>query len=265
VSIVKFPRWLQTLGHVRRILEFGRLYGSTRSFYPLVQDYLKLRNEQYPWTFRSSLGNKIELHDWWDVTTVWSIFAGREYPVHPTDSTILDFGANIGVFSLYASEISLQAKIDAYEPFPSTYGRLLSNVAGNSSSSRIRSFNEGVGTVHGVAAMRLDNKVSVCGRVSEYDKHDSNTIQVKISSFEDAIERMEVTNIDFVKMDIEGSEEELLLGCSPKTFKQFTRISVEIHKPSVVKDIVARLGSYGFEPSERRSHGDEQTITFQRR
>jgi FkbM family methyltransferase len=241
------------------------LYGSSRTFYPLVQDYLKLRKEKYPWTFMSSFGNKVELKDWWDVTTVWSVFAGREYGVHPTDRTILDLGANIGVFSLYASEICVQARIDAYEPFPSTYERLVTNIESNGLSRRVKCFNEGVGAVNGVAAMRLDNTVSVCGRVDVLDKKDSNAVEVKISSFEDALERMEVSNVDFVKMDIEGSEEEILLGCSPNSFKQFTRISVEIHKPSVVKDIVARLRSFGFEPRKRHSHGIEQTITLQKR
>jgi FkbM family methyltransferase len=265
VNIAKFPRWLQALRNARRIPEIARVYRSSRTFYPLVQDYLKLRKEQYPWTYVSSFGNKVELKDWWDVTTVWSVFAGREYDVHPTDRTILDFGANIGVFSLYASEIGVQARIDAYEPFPSTYERLVTNIAANGLSGRVKCFNEGVGAVHGVAAMRLDNSVSVCGRVDVLDKKDSNTVEVKISSFEDALERMDVSNIDFVKMDIEGSEEEILLDCSPNSFKKFTRISVEIHKPSVVKDIVARLRSFGFEPRKRHSHGIEQTITLERK
>ena len=263
-AVAKFPRWLQALRNARRIPEIARLYRSSRTFYPLVQDYLKLRKEQYPWTFTSSFGNKIELNDWWDVTTVWSVFAGREYDVHPTDRTILDFGANIGVFSLYASEISVQARIDAYEPFPSTHERLVTTIEANGLSRRVKCFNEGVGAVDGVAAMRLDNLVSVCGRVDVWDKQDSNAVQVKLSSFEDALDRMDVSNIDFVKMDIEGSEEEILLGCSPNSFKRFNRISVEIHKPTVLKNIVARLRSYGFEQCKRHSHGDEQTVTFQK-
>ena len=177
-AVAKFPRWLQALRNSRRIPEIARLYRSSRTFYPLVQDYLKLRKEQYPWTFTSSFGNKIELNDWWDVTTVWSVFAGREYDVHPTDRTILDFGANIGVFSLYASEISVQARIDAYEPFPSTHERLVTTIEANGLSRRVKCFNEGVGAVDGVAAMRLDNLVSVCGRVDVWDKQDSNAVQV---------------------------------------------------------------------------------------
>jgi FkbM family methyltransferase len=114
------------------------------------------------------------------------------------DLVILDIGANIGLFSLYAQD---RAKIIyAIEPTPSHFEKLkeltkdyqnicLLNYAVNDTDTEIDFY------IH-------DDNTTMNSSVNKYEKK----IKIKGMTIGSIIKEMGLTHVDFVKCDIEGSE-----------------------------------------------------------
>src|SRR5258706_10907179 len=67
-----------------------------------------------------------------DKLILWVIWKRKEYfdkrlSIHP-DDIVLDLGAHIGLFSVYASKKALKGKIYAFEANPDNYKLLLKNI-----------------------------------------------------------------------------------------------------------------------------------------
>ena len=65
-----------------------------------------------------------------DVITVFMIFVRKDYGNIQPGSTVIDIGANIGVFSLYAA-YHQAAQVLAYEPNTESYQCLMQNIQAN--------------------------------------------------------------------------------------------------------------------------------------
>ena len=156
----------------------------------------------------------------------------------PTEpATILDIGANIGLFALAARGRFPQAAIHCYEPNP----RALAYLTANAQAGRITVYSEAVGAEN--------------GRVRIIDTSDSNqatTIDVagdaipgdgipKVA-FEVAVKRL--GNVDLLKLDCEGAEWELFLA--REAWRKVRELRMEYHLTNnrtvaEVKDSLAAL------------------------
>jgi FkbM family methyltransferase len=137
--------------------------------------------------------------------------------IKPGD-TILDVGANIGYFSLlFAKWLRGEGAVHAFEPFPDTLRTLSRNVDLN---PRLKSLI----TVHDVA---LSNYV---GRTSVVVPDEGNSgcnylsmngrVQISVTTLDAAARELRLSHLDFVKVDIEGSEVAMLEG-SAETIERF--------------------------------------------
>jgi len=59
-----------------------------------------------------------------DHVPIIEIFLRRDYGTPPDDAVIVDLGANIGVFSIYATATARNARVYAYPPSTSCYRRM---------------------------------------------------------------------------------------------------------------------------------------------
>lgn len=133
-----------------------------------------------------------------------------------TNFIIFDVGANIGDFSLYAAQQSLQVKVYAFEPHPTTYKKLLCNTAND---KRISTYNVGVGEKESEIILYdyADNDGSshaslYKGAIEEIRDKKSIEHKVKVISLYDFIKEQKIENIDLLKIDTEGNEMNVLLG-----------------------------------------------------
>src|SRR5208283_410674 len=69
----------------------------------------------------------------------WQIFVHGCYRLWPDCKTIVDAGANIGMFSVWAARRLPESRILALEPFPETFARLQHNLLMNRLGSRVES------------------------------------------------------------------------------------------------------------------------------
>jgi len=137
------------------------------------------------------------------------------------DKTILDLGANIGLFSIHASPYA--EKIIALEPTPAHF-KLLTELT--SSFKNITPINLALSNKSGTERFYTceDNTT-----MNSLINRNGNFFDTKSISLKDLIEEININKIDFIKIDIEGSEfialdEESINYISDKVNKIFMEV-----------------------------------------
>jgi FkbM family methyltransferase len=142
-----------------------------------------------------------------DVITAFIIFGRRDYGYINSGSVIVDIGANIGVFALYASLKGCKA-VYAIEPNSESYNILLKNSEQNNLQHRILPFQ--------LAISNRDNqKVLIPIKSSPYnaileadDPHTAPDTHewVNTVTLESFCHEQNIDHIDLLKVDCEGAE-----------------------------------------------------------
>ena len=146
------------------------------------------------------------------------------YRVNPGD-VVLDIGANIGTFSVYAARVCGASRVLSFEPFPDNYKMLTRNVEQNH-LNMVTCVNQAVAGNRGPRTLRLDSADS--GSHSLVVGSSEHNVQVECCTLEDVFQRFSLTKIDYLKMDCEGAEYEILENATSR-IQQIGRISMETH------------------------------------
>ena len=150
--------------------------------------------------------------------------------------TILDVGANVGLFSIFATHYFAPATFHAYEPNP----KVIPYTAKNLQPLGVTLFNQGIGRVSGFATIQGRGE----SRLAHTVPAESGSGNVSIISLNEAVERMGF-EIDLLKLDCEGAEWEIFE--EPRAFERIRKIRMEYHLIQGrsfrdLKRIVADLG-----------------------
>jgi FkbM family methyltransferase len=126
-------------------------------------------------------------------------------------SVIIDGGANIGKYSLLINHLSPSSKIYSFEPVKSTFEKLKKNVA---SSKNIVPVEKGFYKENCISKINMftyDEHSSIYNiQGSPYELHGQQTIELVRG--DDFIKNSEISEVDFLKIDVEGAEYDALLG-----------------------------------------------------
>ena len=102
--------------------------------------YLSANDAGRVYTLRN--GIELETRETVDTATIGVVFLRREYGPIGSNWTVIDVGANIGVFTLYAAATG--GRVYAYEPMPENYELLLRNLKRNNKLGPVQPFPFGV-------------------------------------------------------------------------------------------------------------------------
>lgn len=122
----------------------------------------------------------------------------------PPNITLLDFGANVGLFTkIFKSRFSVKDSI-CFEPFPFTFSILEKNLGGES-----RLYNFGVGAKSGryVSHTGADSGLTVIGDYSSVLYRGAKDTECLIKSLEGVKEFFPAKEPYFLKVDVEGAED----------------------------------------------------------
>jgi FkbM family methyltransferase len=246
------------LRHLGRWFEVCRCFQRCERPWMLVRRYLSGSESSYPFMLRLSNGMQIRLDCFHDLVTAWIVFLREEYKVQPEASTILDIGANIGLFSLYAAFGTPTRRIIAAEPFPDTYSRLSVNVAENQLENRVCCWPLGIAAHSGTRWMNYDGPSQSRG-IAPDSIGPTDGVRVTVVSFDEllrrACDRLNTDLIDFVKLDIEGAEHESLLAASRHALRRVHRLGLEYHPNCPKRPLFNHLRSTGFNLEHDRRFG----------
>ena len=160
----------------------------------------------------------------WFAATYHEIFNLKDYNyinefTIDTDDIVVDLGANFGVFSRYAK--SKRAKIFAFEPHPDHFKLLKLNLPNE------EVFQCALSNVCGQLPLYCSSHIggSTLINMNDTDK----PILVNCFTLDYFFEAELFDHIDFLKIDIEGSEFELFEGISNKNLLNIKKIVLEYH------------------------------------
>lgn len=210
----------------------------------LALGYLGLRTPSYPFVVHLRSGEQLRIETHHDLVTLWIIFFRNEYRVPSTCKTIVDAGANIGAFSLYSARRAPNATIHALEPFPSTRARLLQTVEANHLGSRVKVYELGLADVAGSTRhMANDGPSQSRGTTTEAA---DGSVAVPVSTLERFLDDANIAEADFLKMDIEGAEHEVLHSSPREVVRRFREIALEYHPNRSAQELFGKLSACGF-------------------
>jgi FkbH-like protein/FkbM family methyltransferase len=179
--------------------------------------------------------------------------------------TVVDIGANIGLFSLFVMSRCRNPRIYACEPAPVVYDLLKANC--DAYGSNVRALNVGVSDKRKTATFTFYEKSSVFSgfhsdatedreaiqavvrnmlnsesasgeSVEEYveeltaDRLRHRTYECQLTSVSDIIRDNRIDRIDLLKIDAEKSELDIIKGIEDRDWPKIRQIALEIHDPT---------------------------------
>jgi len=141
--------------------------------------------------------------------------------------TVIDIGAHIGVFSVYAAELSESGKVYAFEPFIENF-RALENHKMLNKKDNLFIFNKGISNKDGVQTLHLSADNNTGGHSLHLKNDSTRTVEIQTTTLAAFCEKEKITKIDFLKLDCEGAEFEILKA-SESVLKLVNKIVMECH------------------------------------
>jgi FkbM family methyltransferase len=220
------------------------------------------------------------------------IFVRRTYPLHAWDSparpVIVDIGSNIGIFVHYAKHVWPNALVYAVEPVPPVAAVLRRNVAVFGADVQV--IECGIGAAPGFMEVTFYPGYSIMSRMkgdSQSDKellancirqdlrsrllpgnqlserHVTAALGSKLAAaqqFRCAVTTLPqlladkgLSAVDFLKMDVEGSERDVLRSLSATDWAKIRHIALEVHEyqagAEMLPELRGLLDEHGFRTS----------------
>lgn len=166
---------------------------------------------------------------------------------------IFDVGANIGYWALNASSLNPAGRIHSFEIFPETHASLVANTVAARMANRMVANGFDLGAIDG--AIEVESvRFSVVTRFEN-----ARATVCPVMRGDRYMAESEVKRIDFLKIDVEGGEYDVLMGFSSALARsavdliQFEYGPASLDNRKLLNDYYDLLSGYGYEIG--RLHG----------
>jgi FkbM family methyltransferase len=238
------------LGSWENYLALVRALAILESPLPLIRDEVFARSlRRRDVGLRTPIGRiRAHLNDAVDLSTLFGVFCRVDYRTGSDLRVAVDVGANIGLASLYFLSRNRTAFVYSYEPVPRNVETLRLNTA--PFAQRIDITQAAVATRSGIAEFRIEPTGKFGGLTARYDER----IEVPCVAINDVLDRVLTAHgeIDCLKLDVEGMENELLRGIAPEFWPRIRAIYAEnCDSSSFMPATFRRTRRYNVERLER--------------
>ncbi len=227
-KIYNSPFYLSNM--TSKLLTLFKLIKTIKNYSLYLKDYFgKIKGRYIFYKLRNGLIYKLRggSTDRFIINEVWlhKSYNPRGFDIKPND-VVVDIGAHAGIFTILASYFAKQGQVYAFEPFKENYNLLLENINLNKIKN-IQAFNKAVSDSSGKLKFYVSTSKNK-GQNSVYQLGESQKeVVVEKISFKDFIKK--IPKIDFLKIDCEGAEYEILFSLSKKELQKIKKISMEFH------------------------------------
>ena len=126
----------------------------------------------------------------------------------PADGVLCDIGANWGYFSFYlATRPSFHGTIHAFEPIPDTFADLRGLVVETGLEKVIHTYNTALSNASGRTTMSVSLHLSGMAKIG-HDEDNCKYVEAALAKLDD----LKIGRVDFMKVDTEGHEREVIEG-----------------------------------------------------
>ena len=228
--------------------------------YPIV--YFNLTGKSHViFETRSGLKLKIRVKstDLMALTNVWLIqdYSSQNFSIKNYD-IVIDVGAHIGLFALFASQYCKNGQIYCFEPVGENYKLLLDNIKLNQLTNIIPLNCAVSNKLSKVKIFLHDDEASHSMYDSRFgvfkEGSSSNFVEVSSVTLNDFFRETKIKKCNFLKLDCEGAEYDIIDSLTPKKFDVIEKIVMECHfvnsKPHLLNKLIKTLKKF----STRWSH-----------
>lgn len=213
-----------------KISTFFKLIKTIKNYPLYLKDYFgKIKGRYVFYKLRNGLIYKLRggSTDRFIINEVWihKSYNPKGFEINPND-LVVDIGAHAGIFTILASYYAKNGQVYSFEPFKENYNLILDNINLNKAKN-VQAINKAVSDKKGKLKFYVSQTKNK-GQNSMYKLGESQKeISVDKISFKDFIKT--IPKIDFLKIDCEGAEYEILFSLSQKELQKINKISMEFH------------------------------------
>ena len=169
---------------------------------------------------------------------------------------VMDAGANVGVFTMYAALRTPHGVVVAVEPDSENFRFLTENIAANHITNVIP-LRAAVASEHGQVRLGGFNP----GNMTITAANSTSGTPVLAMTFDEIISESGLTKIDFAKIDIEGAE--FLLFQDPSWLRNVRRVAMEVHPAKGdLRSLIQGLRSAGYVVQLARAYDKDALYLF---
>lgn len=141
--------------------------------------------------------------------------------------TIVDIGAALGDYAVWAAKQTPHGRLIAVEPYPPSVSLLRSNIEKNHVYN-VELFAGAIAASSGTTTLKVE-RGSIVQNSTAVNQKSGQVIEVKTASLDDLFAQYEISKCDYLKMDCEGGEYEILFSASAQSLTKIERICMEVH------------------------------------
>lgn len=154
------------------------------------------------------------------------------YEIGPSD-VVVDVGANIGLFALYAASRAPGVRVVSYEPEPRNFAVLSRNIAGSPRlCEQVRPHNKAVAGKPGDITLYVDERHpmnhSLCVERNK-DGTARTPVTVCCVTLKEVLSENGLVSCDLLKLDCERAEFDIMESTPEHVFAGFPRVIGEFH------------------------------------
>lgn len=166
-----------------------------------------------------------------------------KYVAPAGDDVVLDVGGFKGETAIvFADMVGKNGKVFAFEPINAAYQAMIKNIHANGLDSIITPINKGCSHISKNASA-----VSVAaGAPWSYISEEDGEVDVELVSIDDFVAAQRLPKVDFIKVDVEGFESDVLMGAQKvmQTFRPKLAVAL-YHRSSDMLEIPRLIHSMG--------------------
>jgi FkbM family methyltransferase len=245
---------------LRYFNDFTLLFKYIKNPLPLILDRLSVLKHAYMVTLKNCLALEIR-PGCGDRYGLYEVLLRGDYTKYGQEilkgDTVIDVGANIGCFTILAAKIvGPSGRVFALEPEDKSFIQLKRNIEVNNLKNVVPlrvalSSREGVANLHTSDRSSLFSSLfnSVDGKEIQ-----TNMQKVIMTTLEGLMKKESISTCNYLKMDCEGAEYEIIKNMSSEISKRIDQVSMEIHTiPNHNSyEIIQKLDALGFKIVNKR-------------
>ena len=214
---------------------------------PLVY-YNIIKEKYFTINLKNNLKCKIRIKST-DLQAFANVWLNKEYEdigfFIESDESVIDIGAHVGLFTIYASQFCKNGRIFCFEPIKENFELLKENVSINNLSN-IKLYNNAITDKNDKIKIYLNDDYSANSIYGDGENYEEvNTLSLSKILDENINEKI------CLKLDCEGAEYKIINNTPDKYFEKISKICLEYHiinnDISQLKKLQKRLDELNYE------------------
>ena len=162
--------------------------------------------------------------------------------------TVIDVGANVGAYTLLAAKlVGENGRVVALEPEPINFNLLKRNIEINGFKNvillQLAAWNK-----DGSAVMEIRRNIADHTLSPQFGSTEALfQMEVQTARIDSLTRKIGIRKVDWLKVDVEGAEYKVLMGCRNLLASSRAHVLIEVHLPEVLEPIINLLKKLGYQ------------------